>query len=324
MNCESGEVIKTQIVSLHGGAGRGTKQMLPHIASFNRASQRVQIAPIIADPIPGKALEMAERFLRGGVTAEPVEAKLEEVIQGDETGNCPVIVQVDQPESLRKILKLTIGRPNPVMGYLLIKTPDYGLYGLRMVLRGGEDDRKEEASIFFEKLSHLTVRGGSKQVFGESGRPEHVTSEPLYREWFGEHMKENIGKLTVGIEPESAPFELTPDGTKTSPMFIRDNRSGWADPFAMAQDLVENHLPGPLVRGEDFIIAELGPDGLRFHTTRLRKTDGKLAVRGVVGLDPGSIREAEEQERIRRAVEKARRQTERQTLSRKWPVWPTD
>ena len=107
-------------------------------------------------------------------------------------------------------------------------------------------------------------------------------------------------------------------------MFIVDNRANWAGPFELASELVEKQLTGPIVLGEDFLIAELGPDGVRFHTCRVRKTDSRIAVRGRVGLDPTSIKGAEERERLRRIVEDGVRRAEREALSRRRTLRATD
>lgn len=315
---------KVNIPELHAGAGRGAEKMFPSIAHFNRTSDRFRILPTVVDPAPGKAQALARRGQEIGLPVQYVEAKLEDEIDTALQERWPVVMQIDRPSSLAVSMKRMVGQASPVMAYLLIRTPYETLFGLRVVIQANEDELKELASRFFEKLSGITVRSGADQIFGDEGQPEHLAAEPLIRDWFGRHVKVNLPKITGGVEPESSSFELTRNGVETMQMFILENPNGWADPFEMATDLVDNHLTAPLVPGKDFMAVELGPDGVRFHTARIRKTDRRLAVRDTVGLDPASIQEAIELERHRRAMEEALRRAERQTLSRRWPIWTTD
>src|SRR5262249_5139006 len=107
------------------------------------------------------------------------------------------------------------------------------------------------------------------------------------------------------------------------PVVLRSNIQSWSDPRTLAAEIVEN-LPTPIMRGGDFSIAEAGPDGVRFHLVRLRKTDGKVAVRGTAALDPTGIAEAEAMERQRREAEEAVQRAARAAATRRQPLFTTD
>ena len=305
------ELSRTILLTVHAGAGRGAEFMMPELARFNSESQRFEIRPTIVDPAPRKAEVLAQQAQGIGIRAESIETRLEDFISTDNSNGCPIVVQIDRPASISSAFSQSINLRSPILAYLFIRTHLGTLMGVRIVVQPHEQERKADAALFFEQLALYTVRSGAAHVFGAAGRPEHLATEPLLRQWTAKHVRKNLPKVAVGIEPESPPFEMTTDGATTMQMFMRDNRQGWAEPFDMARSFIDEELPGPVLRGEDFMIAELGPDGVRFHTVRLREIDGKLTVRGRLALDVESVQQA---------LERA----ERQTSSRVQPIWSTD
>jgi hypothetical protein len=81
-----------------------------------------------------------------------------------------------------------------------------------------------------------------------------------------------------------------------------------------------------IARGRDFAVAELGPDGVRFHIVRVRVTDGKPALNASAVVTPEAYRtaDAERREAARRQLAEALARAERQTVSKTRPVFTTD
>ena len=89
-------------------------------------------------------------------------------------------------------------------------------------------------------------------------------------------------------EHDSALIEVTRDGSTTMPMLVHDSRqTGWAEPIDLAREVAESGAP--LLRGEDFVVAEEGPAGVRLHQARVRKTDKVLAVKPLGVSAPGAL-----------------------------------
>lgn len=308
----------------NAGANRGARLMQPAIQDFNRRSERFRIKPLYVDPEPQRAAALAREATARGVDATGVESRIEDVIKQeppDETS--PVILQVDRPATVASTLETLVGRPRPVLAYQLLRTPSQELYGVAIVLQPSEDALKRLSARFFGKLAEVTARSGASHVVGERGRPQHIALEPAYRNWFATHMKRNLTKVVAGTEPESAPFEVTRDGKTTLPLVIQDSGSGWLDASTLARAVAGN--PSfRIVPGEDFVVGEIGPDGIRLHRVRLRKTDGLVSIRGTVVVDPSTIAEAEERERAARALETAMAKAARETLSWVRPSYTTD
>ena len=302
------------------GSGRGATLMQESTLDVNRASERISAVPTYVDPVPGRARQLAERGVAMGLQTEHREARIEELLSGlDRQQPAPLVMNIDKPGAQADVLELSAGQPQPVLGYILVRMPNGALYGIRYAIGADEDPIKRMLALLFGQLAEVTARSGASSVVGVDGRPEHVAAEPAYRRWFAQHMTANLPKAFAGIEADNNPIEVTPDGTTTWALLIRDSKTGWADPRALAAD-VAAHPETPIVRGEDFAIGEAGPDGIRVHRVRLRKTDGKIAVRGIAALDPESI----EAERLRRMAEEALRRAAYETVTRTNPVYTTD
>jgi len=302
-----------------GGARRGAELMQPAIQMFNEDSQRFAIAPLYVDPYPRRAMELAVRARENGIPALAAEARVEEMLQkAGENELAPLVLHVDRPLVVATALRAATNRS--VLGYMLLRMPTGELYGMRMVLCSYETELKHLGAQFFEGLGEVTARSGTSFIVGEQGRPEHLVVEPVYREWFASHMKINLAKLVAGLEPESNPFEVTPDGRRVLPLHIWDSRSGWEAPLALTARITSKPV-FPVIRGGEFAVGEIGPDGVRIHRLRFRQTDGKLTLYGMILVDVANVKAAEEQERTRRELERVLR---RNTISRMQPVFTTD
>jgi hypothetical protein len=299
--------------------------MQPAIGAFNRASSRFTLAPVYVDPVPERAATLAREGMARGIASSALEARIEEVIPARDRKHWPLIMSVDNAHAIASALEAVDIKERPVLIYLLVRMPNEELLGIRVVLQEGDALHQKLGARFFRALGDVTARSGAAAVVGNQGRPEHLALEPAYRAWFAEHMNANMTKIVARTQPESDPFEVTLDGRKTLSMMLRDSGSGWTDPTDLARAIVE-HPSMPVVRGRDFAVGEVGPDGVRIHVLRMRATDGKAAINASAIVTPDAYRaaDAERREAIRRQLAEAVARAERQTVSRTRPVFTTD
>lgn len=316
---------RARVEVLTAGANRGARLMQPAFAAFNRASNRFTLAPVYADPVPDRAAALVREATSLGVPARGVEARVEEILPSREFKHLPLILSVDNPEAIATALETAVLAERPVLIYFLIRLPNEELLGFRAVLQRGDEEHQRVGARFFRRLAQVTARSGAAAVLGAEGRPEHLALEMAYRRWFAEHMNANLTKIVAKIRPESDPFEITTDGQATMSLLMRESPYSWSDPSVLARDVVEQPT-APIMRGHDFAVAEIGPDGIRFHIARMRALDGKPAVRAAAVVDPETYEAAdvERRERARRESEEALQRAERHSVSRTQPVFTTD
>lgn len=305
-----------------GGAHRGARLLQPALAAYNQDSSEHELAIEYVDPVPGRAPETAAEARRLGLTATYREARIEDVIEAEQQAGL-LVFTLDRPAATARGLAAAASNGCAVTGGMLIAVPTGTLFGFGMVLPAEDSESKRLGSLFMDQLDRVTARRGASAVFGERGRPEHIAAEPAYRHWFASLMTSNLPKLVTGLEPEASPFSLTPDGRITLALLITDNRTGWAEPAELAKEIVSDP-PQPLVRGEDFAVGEIGPDGIRIHIVRLRKLDGKVALQASAVIDRASVDAAVEQERLERLAERALMRAKRSTMTRTFPAVITD
>jgi hypothetical protein len=316
---------RARVEVLTAGANRGARLMQPAFEEFNRASNRFTLAPVYADPVPDRAASLVREATGRGVPARGVEARVEEILSSREFKHLPLILSVDNPEAIATALETAVLAERPVLIYFLIRLPNEELLGFRAVLQRGDEEHQRVGERFFRRLAQVTARSGAAAVLGAEGRPEHLALEMAYRRWFAEHMNANLTKIVAKIRPESDPFEITTDGQTTMSLLMRESPNGWTDPSVLARDVVEQPTD-PIMRGHDFAIAEIGPDGIRFHIARMRALDGKPAVRAAAVVDRETYEAADvaRRERARRETQEALQRAERHSVSRTQPVFTTD
>jgi hypothetical protein len=251
-----------------------------NIGEFNRNSTTYKVVPHYVDPVPGRAVALAERATAMGIQADWMEGRVEQCLpalrQHQHQPMTPLLLNIDRPRELATAIRQSRGLP--VLAYMMMRTPNGELLGIRVVIEADDDEGREMAATFFGQLGEVTARRGHNAIFGERGEASHMVNEPLYRAWFAKHAEENLPKVISGLEPDSALIELTADGVTTLPMQVHNSReTGWAEPTDLAREVAESGAP--LLRGEDFVVAEQGPDGVRLHLARVRKTDKALAVK---------------------------------------------
>jgi hypothetical protein len=328
------------LVVYDGGTNHGGRGLLPHVADFQRKSNVIDVKIIGVDPIPGRANQFVQDAAAHGLRAQAREAKIEDVIT-EGVGNALIILNMDAPRAHAAALASAADTDSPVLGALYATAPADGqLYGIRYVCLGEEHEHKQELARLFASLAAFGAKGGRERVWGERGRPEHRPLERVYRDWTGTFVRENLAKIAVGLPSNNHHIELTRDGTHTLPVIIRESPQGWASPFTLAVEVLGNP-PAPILRGDEFVIAELRPEGARFHFARLGKTDGRVRVNGYAGFDQETLDVAEraererqvqheaalqlaERERQTREVAEAVRRAEQKTISRRRPLFFTD
>lgn len=306
-----------------GGAGHGATHMLPVLAELSRSAPR-EMDVRWCDPRPGKADAIAKRAAGSGIQAVGVQGTVEAEIEAHGADSTYVIT-IDSPDGMARAYQAALQRNCTAFGYFLIKFPDGGLYGFRVVVGSQDGAKKEEMAFLCSALAGVTARAGRRSVVGDRGLPEHRVAERLYRRWQADHLLQNAGKAAAGLEPESSPIEVTPDGYTTMPVVVQDSTSGWSEPRELARKVFDS-LDTPVPAGDEVAIGEVGPDGIRLHRARIRVTDRRLGVGRSVALDDKALAllKAEEADRVRLEAERAIGQAKRRSISRAWPALVTD
>lgn len=323
---------ESALTIVNAGANTGARGALPYITRLAHDTAHTQVNVISVDPVPGRARDLAAAATANGIRAISREEHIEDVIPTVPDGAL-VVFNVDRPETIAHGLESLAERDLADAGYAFLACPDGRLFGVRFIHARDERAAKLADARLFRGIERFTGRGGRHRIFGERGRPEHLGLEPLIRQWFGEHLNENARKYAAGLQSNHFHLELTPDGQRTLPVFVHDSGNEWADPFTLTS-LVLADPPEPVLRGDEFCVAEVHRDGVRLHFARLRRTDGRLSVGGYAGFDPQTLAaleaaereriEATERERVQREMQTALQRAERQTVTRRAPFFMTD
>lgn len=332
---------KTRLTIIQGGAHHGGEGNLPYEAGLQNESDVIDAELIPVDPIPSRSEHLAARARALGLRATPREAKIEQVIQADFPALTVFLLNMDSPNSHARAIRMLADTDRPVMGSVHALSPDGQLVSIRYVAGGPEHVEKDDVAGFFEGLARFTARGGRDRVFGEKGRPEHKPMEQVRRHWNGTFVQENLAKLAFDLPSNNHYLELTRDGYRTLPVIVRREQGDWLAPHALATEVLGNS-PAPILRGDDFVVAELRPDGMRLHFARLGRTDSRIRVRGYAGFDTETLDAVERADQARREreinaallradrarqareVEAALKEAERSTISPRRKFFVTD
>jgi len=268
----------TELPVIFGGANAGGTKMAAVFADANAHAHGVELTVHAVDPNGGHLTRLADfataRGLRLTTEQRPLEAAL-----ATRADNAPLGIFIDAPGSIAKVLDAAAATGRPTLLYVAVLLATGDLLGLRAVLTAADPALFGELAALFRALSLSTVRSGSSAVFGPAASPRHVELEPLLREWFAAHMLANVYKLAYDLPPESAPIEVTRDGKATMPLYIHTSATAWADPEALARELLARPRT-PVAPGTDVLIAEIGPErDVRLHEARLRRADRQVALR---------------------------------------------
>lgn len=303
---------------LNAGANRGARTNLGTFQHWNQESQAIVLAPRYVDPVLGRAEMMKSEAKMRGLDASAVEGTIEQVIAAEGAKNKPLLLNLDRADAIARAVLATDDISCPVLGYLLLKLPSGEMWGVRFFLAPGDLEARRLAVKLFHRLGEVAARRGSGAILGVNGTVADRAAEPLYRRWFAEHTRENLGKLFAGLEPAGNTFEVTDDGQTTYALIIEE-RDTWAAPDELAAAIARNP-PIPILRGESWVIAEVTGAGVRFHKVRRRQTDDRVCLQGLSAMDEASV----DRERAARESAAALVRAERQTLSRSRPVLSTD
>lgn len=320
--------IKEPLPFVNAGAHRGALLDLPALQRWNETSSRYALVPRYADPHPGRSRAAVEAAGQHGITAEAIEATIEQVIEAEGASAEPIVLHLDRPESLAFVLRHEATKDRLILGYLLLKLPDGELWGLRFALYPGDEHERRLLIMFLLQLSALTAPHGSGAIIGEEAEPAHLVLEEQYRAWMARHLEGNLLSLVTRLPSKGYQAEVTDDGVSSMLLIIFIHADPtWRVPEQLAQEVLRDP-PRPLLRGADICIAEVTPQGIRLHKARLRRSDGRLAVHGQSAFDQEAIAQAisraEAQRRVQEAARLAIAQAEKQTLSRTSPAWVTD
>ncbi len=278
---------RTRRTLLNPGANRGARENIKALKDFNRTSSAAVIEATYVDPVPGRAEETAELARRDGVPSVAIEATGEEAL--DNADGALQLVNVDNPLTLAELLARSGVRGIPSLGYLMMAGGGGRLAGVRVALRPGENERRDEVVTFFRALAAVTARSGSRALFGEEARNAHHLAEMPIRAAFARHTETELARLAAGVIPEHAPIDLTFDGRASMPVLVV-RRVTYGDPTAVIEEAARTPAV-PLRRGTSFLVAEVTDgDGIRLHEARRRIVDGRLAVRASTTIDEEGMR----------------------------------
>jgi hypothetical protein len=297
---------------LNGGGNRGARLGLAVIESFNRASSRFEVAPTYFDPMPGRALSLAEDARKRGIDARGEEGRIEDWAENQDVDGLPVLLNTDSPTTDAIVLKRLGSRASAILAYKIVELPDGRVCSISTVVRPTEPEHLRSGEKLFAALGRLTERSGSDAILGPRGSVAARALEPQMRRAFAAHTVKNLGKILSGLTPESAPFEVG-NGIDSAPLYIRET-DGRQDPEALVAS-VANDPDHPMRRGTSFSVAEIvTPTGeVRIHDARRRAVDDQVRTRSRSLLEQSvidrSVREGNAQRRA--AEEEAARRSER-------------
>ncbi len=317
---------KSTVTVLNGGAHRGAERNLDALLDWNQLSSRHALVPRYVDPVPGRAAALADRARERGLAAESIEGRIEEEVRELPEGTEPLILNLDRADTIAEVLRTTEGTARTTLGYLLVKLPTTELWALRFAIAPRDTEARSMARRLFTAIANITAPRGSSFVVGERAESAHVAAEPRFRAWMAAHTKENLGRVVAGLPPDGWPLEATTDGSTSRPMVVVEGNA-WRDPAVLARELVAAP-PVPLIRGEDFVIAEITPEGVRLHTVRLRLTDGDIRVTGLLAVTrdvlPSPVPESRSLSDAASVRATAIERSERTTATRLNPLYTTD
>ena len=164
---------RARVEVLTAGANRGARLMQPAFAEFNRASNRFTLSTVYADPVPDRAASLVRLATSRGIPARGVEARVEEVLPSREFKDLPLILSVDNPETIATALETAVLAERPVLIYFLVRLPNEELLGFRAVLQRGDEEHQKVGARFFRRLAfhyQLEAERAAREWEREHGR----------------------------------------------------------------------------------------------------------------------------------------------------------
>ena len=304
---------KSKVQVLVGGGNRGARESLPFLAEIDRGSSATTLEVLFADPVAGRALARRDQAITLGMKAEAVEATVENVVRERNLGRAPIVFHLDRPEAVAAALLDENTVDAAVLAYFLVRLPDRKMWLLRITLAPRDLEARRLVIKLLARLGEYAPRRGSASMLGEGGDVAHAAMEGVLRRSVGEHLAENLPKLIAGTLPNAEPVEMTSDGTTVFPVLIKESPE-WVDPLVLVEEIMKAP-PMPVLRGQGFIVAELGPDAVRFHECKRRVIDGQFALNEQALVEPEPVLAASiEPWEVERATREATRARDTSTL----------
>ena len=261
------------------GAHRGAEYLLDPFVEWERQTSPGALVRVI-DPRPERISAFSEKASARGLATEGIALRLEELLAQAPLEDRVLVLTLDTPGAVARALSLTHSAKVTLLGYLLLRLPSGLLWGMRMIFLPEDATARRQAERFFDLLSRLTSPGGSGEIIGAGGAPEHLAIEGLLRSWMGSHLKDNLGKVMAGLPVTAYPIEVTDDGDSGVPLLLIEEENGSTK--HSTQSLIEG-LGMPLPAGKAFMVAYLSAGSIRFTRVHLpsggvRLSDRQLAL----------------------------------------------
>ncbi len=264
------------VTLLCSGSGRGSQRNQLNYAEVNGASRTFRLDPFHIDPALGKAQDRAEEGKELGLNTTALEARGEDVLQSlSEDEPTPVVVTIDNAGGIRDHLQSNA--QTPLFVNSIVDFPGLGATGWQLLVGPEDHQEKTRFADFFDVLAKVSARGGTRDVFGPRGSGVNRISEQGIRARFGEHFRQNIGKVVHGLEPESPHGEVTILGRKPSQVVMLEKQPEWRNAKRLLGN-VQDSIRSPIRPGTDLMAVELGEESLRLHQIRYRKSDSRFSL----------------------------------------------
>lgn len=313
---------KKALPILCAGASTASEEMLPRVSAFNRVSDSYKIVPGYVDVQPQRLASIATLAEQLGVQVHIQEGRIEDVLDATPHSTVPLALHVDNFDTIRNVTRHPAAADRTIFGYWIIAREDGLVHGMRMVLTPADVEMREEIASLVETLATITTQSGSDEVIGDRAPVRNRILERQYRSWFADHLIENLPRVSFGLPPTTSPIEASADGRVTSQLIAVDSRAGWRDLAGLSEAV----FAAPLVpvRKGALMIAEIGPNGARFHNAKHRKGESTLRIDGCVAIDPETIADIRERARVRARQEAEARRVAEAAVTQKSAMSMTD
>lgn len=284
-------------VQVHSiGAGRGASRALSWLAGMNTASSQMQFRDVLVDPVPEKAVAVAQKGQELGLSTDAQLERGEIFVHFAHKPDSVNVAAIDDPRAVSRILEASDGLS--MLVYNILELPELGMAAVRAAITPDDLESRVVAALFFARIADVTAPSGSEDVLGANSPTRNRLMEDRFREqWFAPHFEANSLKLVHGLEPESAPLEITFDGRRTSQLEVIDSQDSWRTESQLIAE-VQSLVRWPIRRGAEFAVAELGPDeAMAIHRLNYRVTDGRWMVSERPRLRNPNMVRAEQQPR---------------------------
>jgi len=271
------ELIPKESITI-AGSGRMANYMLPRLANWKERSQRTFDIDLVS-PNAVQLVKVTRDATAAGLSVRPVEAKIENVIRPEEDGTRRAyVLGIDDIAAIEKTLLASITSRSRILITIFLNVPGDGLLGFVILLGADDEPRKRELAKLFAALKPVAINEG-RSMFTAANK----SMESMMRALMVNHVTDTLDKFLADL-PAHADVLVTRDGKNAVRLVIEDSSDGFKMPDALARSVMAT-VTTPLKPGSDFMIAEIGPDGVRFHSARLRAVDGQITINGAEVLD---------------------------------------